>query len=349
MNKENFEKAMGEIDDSFIEETVNFRPAAKKRSFRAFASKNYGWMIAACFCVCVLGVYAFFGGDYYRNDAAEEKTTGDSYRREGDVSYYGNESVIEQDFISYGTSKGVDPAREENEMDTAGDTADRTDKIIYRADLNGETKDYEAITAELEKLLDKHGAYIETQNTNEYGEGYKYIYIGIRVPAKEFKTLCDEIEELCHITSSSINADNVSERYHDAEGRLKSAQAKLDRLNELMEKAETMEDIITLEEAINQAQWDVDYYTQALKGYDSQIEYASINLEIREVYELTEEPAPQSFGEKLGDAFSGGIKAIGSFFGGFVIWLAYAWFWIIAAAVIIVAVVYKVKHRKKKE
>ena len=100
--------------------------------------------------------------------------------------------------------------------------------------MNGETKDYEAITAELEKLLDKHGAYIETQNTNEYGEGYKYIYIGIRVPAKEFKTLCDEIEELCHITSSSINADNVSERYHDAEGRLKSAQAKLDaRIAEL--------------------------------------------------------------------------------------------------------------------
>lgn len=348
MNKENFEKAMGEIDDSFIEETVNFRPAAKKPSFKSFVRKNYGWMIAACFCLCVLGVYAVFGGDYYRDDGAKELISEGYNIPDNEQSY--REIVSEEDTISYGSSKTMDSARlNSNETAVACKASELTDKIIYSAELNGETKDYVTISGKLEELLDKHGAYMETQNTNEYGEGYRYIYIGIRVPAKEFKTLCDEIEELCHITSSSINAANVSENYHDMEGRLKSAQAKLDRLNELMEKAETMEDIIALEEAINQAQWDVDYYTQALKGYDSQIEYASINLEIREVYELTEEPAPQSFGEKLGDAFSGGIKAIGSFFGGFVIWLAYAWFWIIAAAVIIVAIVFKVKHRKKKE
>ena len=69
------------------------------------------------------------------------------------------------------------------------------------------------------------------------------------------------------------------------------------------------------------------------KDYDGQVEYATVNLSLREVYRLsnTEEPAG-SFGARLGTALSSGWQG---FLGGLqdiALALAYSWVWVLLLA-----------------
>ncbi len=50
-----------------------------------------------------------------------------------------------------------------------------------------------------------------------------------------------------YVTSKNESSKDVGEEYYDTEGRFKTRRTKQERLLTLLEKAETMEDILSLE------------------------------------------------------------------------------------------------------
>lgn len=133
---------------------------------------------------------------------------------------------------------------------------------------------------------------------------------------------------------------NISERYYDTQSRLETAQIKLERLQELLKKAESMEDIITIESAISETEYEIEDLSGTMRHYDALVGYATVDLELSEVYRLSgTEDAPKSFGEKLANAFTDGLAATGQTLEDFAVWLAYSWLDVlIFAAVVFVAV-----------
>lgn len=77
-----------------------------------------------------------------------------------------------------------------------------------------------------------------------------------------------------------------------------------------------------------------------MRHYDALVGYATVDLELSEVYRLSgTEDAPKSFGEKLANAFTDGLAATGQTLEDFAVWLAYSWLDVlIFAAVVFVAV-----------
>ena len=114
-----------------------------------------------------------------------------------------------------------------------------------------------------------------------------------------------------------------------------------------MSEAKDMADIIELESAISDAQWEIDNYTGTLKNYDSQVQYSTVNISLREVYEIVTEEVPQTFGEKIAQAFSQGVKSVGTFFKNAVLWISASWIWILIAAAIIVAVILIIRRIRR--
>ena len=157
------------------------------------------------------------------------------------------------------------------------------------------------------------------------------------------------IPEIGTVTYLERSADDVSENYYDIESRLATAEAKLARLQQLMDEADDMEDIITLESAISDTQWEIDTYKGNLKYYDSRISYSTVNITLKEVYEVITEDAPTTFGEKVSNAFSQGVKGFTTFIKNIAIWFSGAWIWILLAAVIVIVVVLILRkiYRKK--
>lgn len=162
----------------------------------------------------------------------------------------------------------------------------------------------------------------------------------MRVPAEQFTDFCTQVGTLCHVTWQSDTAENISERYHDTQSRLETAQIKLERLQELLKKAESMEDIITIESAISETEYEIEDLSGTMRHYDALVGYATVDLELSEVYRLSgTEDAPKSFGEKLANAFTDGLAATGQALEDFAVWLAYSWLDILIFAAVVFAAV----------
>ena len=60
-----------------------------------------------------------------------------------------------------------------------------------------------------------------------------------------------------------------------------------------------MEDIITIESAISETEYEIERLSGTMRHYDALVDYATVTLELSEVYRLSgTEDAPKSFGDK---------------------------------------------------
>ena len=153
-----------------------------------------------------------------------------------------DESALAEPQAAYGTDGGTSGG---------ASTGERTAKRIYTADLELETTAFDQAAEDLETLVETCGGYFQSSSVSGGGSDYRYAYYTIRVPAEQYRTFLDQAGTLCHQLSIQEYTDDVTEAYYDVEGRLKTQQTKLSRLQELLERAETMEDIITIESAIS--------------------------------------------------------------------------------------------------
>lgn len=279
------------------------------------------------------GRSASSGNSFYKADQAAPAEAAEAYW-EGD--YVTNESAYTT--ASYG-GEAV-PARREA-------------KLIYTASMELETTEFDQAVAALDDLVAESKGYYEDRSVRQ--GGYRYGSFTVRVPAAAYDEFCRQAGELCHLLYANASAQDISDSYYDTDSRLQSARAKLARLQELLAKAENMQDIITIESAISDTQWEIDNLSGTLRDYDSLVDYATVNIELREVYQLSDAvQAPLTFGQKLAGSFTSGLRSVGSALEDFAMWLAYSWVWLLviaAAAVVVLRIARRrgFRLRKKKK
>ncbi len=169
----------------------------------------------------------------------------------------------------------------------------------------------------------------------------------MRVPAKEYERFCAQVGTLCHVTYMSSSAENITEEYYDTDSRLKTAQIKLERLQELLSKADNMADIITIESAISDTEYEIESLSGTLRHYDALVDYATVSLTLSETYKLDEnEGAPLTFGARIARAFTNGLRDTGVFLEDLAIGIANNLVFLAVLAALAVVVVRAVRKKK---
>ena len=221
-------------------------------------------------------------------------------------------------------------------------------KLICTAWLEMETTEFDTATAALSDLTEQLQGYFESSTVGERGSGSRWAEYTIRVPAEKYRTFLNQAGELCHETWRNTTQENVTESYYDTQGRLRTQQIKLERLQALLAKAENMEDIITIESAISETEQMIDDLSGTLRHYDGQVDYATVSISLSEVYKLSSvEEVPDSFMSRLGKAFTGGWADFADGLENFAVALAYGWMWVLVLAVIVVAVIRVLRKRRR--
>ena len=219
-------------------------------------------------------------------------------------------------------------------------------KMIYRANLELETTEFEKAQGDIVTLTNQLGGYFEEQSSNNYSAGYRSASYTVRVPAAQFEAFLHQIGELCRVRYQTQSAENVSERYYDMESRLETAKIKLDRLQELLSRAEAMEDIITLESAISDTEYQIESLSGELRHYDALIDYSTIYVTLNEVYKVTEQDnAPLTFGQRIRNAFREGLRDFGDFLEDAAEMLAYSWLTLVIVAAAVVLIVKLIRRK----
>ena len=203
---------------------------------------------------------------------------------------------------------GADTGMPEPSPEESGGGLSAGVKIIYTADVDLETKEFDQASQALDEAVKELGGWFESRSLDQ-GGSYRRLSCTIRVPAEQFEPLLERAGEAAHMVSRDAYSEDVSEAYYDSEARLTTQRTKLERLQTLLAQAATMEDIIALESALSETELQIEYLTGSLRRYDSLVGYSTVNLQLREVYRLsTDEETPMTFGERLGSAFSTGLQ-----------------------------------------
>ena len=220
-------------------------------------------------------------------------------------------------------------------------------KIIYTGDINLETTAFDETVKALAALAEVKGGYLESSTVGGGSRGYRWADYTVRVPSAQFQSFLDQAGELAHVTWRNTNLENITETYYDTAGRLKTQQIKLERLQALLAKATSMGDIITIESAISETEWDIENLSGTLRHYDALVDYATIDVELNEVYKLSgQDEAVTTFGGRLGQSFTNGLRAVGTFLEDLAVLIAYSWVWLVALAVVIVLLVRLVRYKR---
>lgn len=199
---------------------------------------------------------------------------------------------------------------------SAGVTANLGEKMIYTAWANVQTTTFDDTIAQLEQMIKENGAFIQSSNIS--GKSYQQTYYGtssrwasytVRVPAENFRAMKGELDRLGYVTNISEDAQNITAQYTDVESRLTALRTEETRLLELLSKAESVEDIITVESRLSEVRYEIESSTSTLRNWDNKVNYSTLNLEINEVSEIKEyKPVTRTYGQRIKDAFVGSME-----------------------------------------
>lgn len=210
-------------------------------------------------------------------------------------------------------------------------------KLILNADLTLETQDYEASCTAIEQMTAAAGGYIESSGmSGEKGE--RRASYTLRVPQEKFESFFTQLGDTCHVVSSNRWSDDVTERYTDIETRLATLQTKHERLLALLEKATEMTDIIDLENALADCEYEIDSLTGEMRHYDSLVDFSTFNVTLREVQTLTAVSEGTGFGAQVAQAARQGAAGLKAAVSGMI--LLVVMLWPVLALLVIAGVVF---------
>ena len=288
----------------------------------------------------LLALLAGCGSKAAPRDSADSMMTSQSYYDKAENGYaYEPEAQTED--ADYGWDDGG------SQTLTGGTVLQSDAKMIYRASIEVQTQDYLTSETAITELVKSCGGYFESRSLRNRSSGYRYGEFTVRVPAAEYEHFCEQVGTLCHVTYMSSSAEDITEQYYDTDSRLKTAQIKLERLQELLSKADNMADIITIESAISDTEYEIESLSGTLRHYDALVDYATVSLTLSETYKLDEnEGAPLTFGARIARAFTNGLRDTGIFLEDLAIGIANNLVFLVVLAALAAAVVRAVRKKK---
>ena len=135
---------------------------------------------------------------------------------------------------------------------SAGDAGEvDPDKIIYSADVTVETTAFDEAVAGVADLIESYGGWIESSSVNDanyysrargYASSRSASYT-LRVPSEKFAQLMSGLSDLGNVPYTHTYTENVTAQYYDVQARLTACRTQETRLLEMMEKAETVQEL----------------------------------------------------------------------------------------------------------
>ena len=237
--------------------------------------------------------------------------------------------------------------------DTMNMTLPENRKLIQNFRITAETEDLDVLMNQLNARIGEFSGYVEGQNIyngSAYsGKRYRNAELTVRIPADKAEGFVNQISEISNVVSSNKTVDDITLKYVSTESRMKALQTEEARLLELLGKAETMDDLLTIERYLTNVRTELEQVTSSLRVYDNKVDYATVYLSITEVKEYTVVDTPETVGERISAGWKETVEEIKESFEDFVVSIVVNLPYILAWAVVIAVVILLLLRRKRKK
>ena len=128
-------------------------------------------------------------------------------------------------------------------------------KIIKNGDLSIQTREFDQFLEDLNRSILSAGGYVESSsiNGNSYNKNrMRSADITARIPAENLDAFCDQVSDLGNVTYKNLYTRDVTLTYVDLESHVKALRTEQQTLMELLERAQSVEDIITIQSRLSE-------------------------------------------------------------------------------------------------
>lgn len=287
------------------------------------------WIMLAIAASLLTGCGASSESMKATDQAVTESTAGDrntakpasnkhntSYELSAEVPLASADSAKDEG-IAYDTSASYNEEVNANEVVAEDDTATTVEnqtqnldtmtlleeKLVYYCDLDIETLDYAGTMSAIKDTIKKYGGVIQSENESDdsyhwYYEDYRktggtlHNYLQVRIPSEKYDSFLSELDGIGKIISKSTSVDNISQQYYDTTTQIEALQIQEKNLLAMLEKCETIEDMITVQERLSEVQYELNSLQTTKRYMDVDVAYSYVNINVSEVMEYHYESEP---------------------------------------------------------
>lgn len=218
------------------------------------------------------------------------------------------------------------------------------EKIIKTGNVSIEVDDYNISIEKIKQSIKSFGAYIsnETEDNSSYAVSNR---LTIRVTTSKFDNLMDTlISGAKKVSQKNISLKDVSEEFVDIQARLKAKKEVEGRYYEILKKANSIRDILEVENQIKQIREEIDAIEGRLKYLNDQVSFSTIYLNVNQYYEY--DYSEPGFFSKIENALEAGWDGLKIF----IIGIFYLWpMWLILGGILFLILKLVKRSKKKKE
>ncbi|MCD7847784.1 MAG: DUF4349 domain-containing protein [Oscillospiraceae bacterium] len=285
-------------------------------------------------------------GATYATDSA---TVASSSSYDADFGWYDDYKVEES---TVETAEEYNPDTDSIYDDSGVESSSR--KLIKNRTMDVQTVEYDQFVADLKSYVSSFGGYIESSSesgNSYYSSSLRYADFTIRIPADYYDDFAEAVGNLATVTYSYEYVNDVTSSYVDIEARLTALKTERDSFLQLMEKAETVEEILQIQSYLTDVNYEIESYTAQLKTYDDRISYSTFYIYVSEVRRISTETSNPTVFERISSNLSDNFYDIGEGFKDAFVWIisSLPYLVLVAVPVIIVVVIVRVVVKKGKK
>ena len=220
------------------------------------------------------------------------------------------------------------------QTDIAGNQEVIKKKIIKDGRLSLRVPDLESTKVRIDTLIKIFGGYYANESFNNTDRQLSYD-LRVRVPFANFELFISEIEKGDgDILFKEIDARDVTDQFIDLETRLDNKRNYLKRYNDLLIRANSVKDILEIEEKTRVLEEEIESTVGRLKYLNDLVDYSTLYLTISKQKPFKYTPAVRHrFSERLKQSLTGGWYG----FVDFLLLIIKIWpLWVVIAAIIFV-------------
>jgi coenzyme F420-reducing hydrogenase alpha subunit len=239
------------------------------------------------------------------------------------ISMDWNLAVAEEAEMTYSNRERFDTV-------AGGGSADK--KIIQTAHVYMQTDQFDDTVAALRDIAVNVGGFIENSHLSDYYNHSRYsdrqperlreFSITLRVPRESFDWAMFQVEGLALVRSSNQSAEDVTAQFFDLAGRLETKYIERERVLDMISRAETIEDLLALENRLGQINTDIERFQSQMTSIDRLSAFSTIHVQLNEVTTETLIISTEGLSARMNQAFTRSINSTLVFFQNVLIFLA---------------------------
>lgn len=146
--------------------------------------------------------------------------------------------------------------------------------LIYTGNVGMEVAEPAVIPPTIDKVIDlaeSFGGYLAARTDTS---------VVIRVPSRHFRDALTATEKLGEVKRRSVNAEDVSEQYHDLEVRLANLKTVQKRLQEFLAKAANVNEALQVEHELERVGQEIDRIEGRMRFLRARATFSTITVDL---------------------------------------------------------------------